>query len=61
VARAFADGVHFGTGLAVKDLELAARTAELPAVQAALEHFRRAARQAPADIADAVPVIRTAA
>jgi 3-hydroxyisobutyrate dehydrogenase len=61
VARAFADGVHFGTGLAVKDLELAVRTVRLPAVEAVLEHFRRAAEQTPADIAQAVPGIRNAA
>lgn len=60
VARAFADGVHFGTELAVKDLELAVGTVELPAVEAVLEHFRLAAEQTPADIAQAVTTIRTA-
>lgn len=42
VARAFADGVHFDTALAVKDLELAARTTRLPTVEAALAQYRDA-------------------
>lgn len=63
VGRAFAEGVHFGTGLAVKDLALATGAAHLPAVQAVAEHFRAAAADpvlAGADIARAVPRIATA-
>ncbi|GAB2842097.1 hypothetical protein GCM10027074_05690 [Streptomyces deserti] len=63
VARAFAEGAHFGTALAVKDLDLATRAARLPALEAALEHYRRAAADpavAHADIARAAAVIRTA-
>ncbi|POX53770.1 6-phosphogluconate dehydrogenase [Streptomyces sp. Ru71] len=61
VARAFAEGVHFATDLAVKDLELATGAAALPVVQAVSDHFRRAAAEDPgADIAHAVPRIRTA-
>ncbi|WP_406837129.1 NAD(P)-dependent oxidoreductase [Streptomyces sp. AHU1] len=61
VGRAFAEGVHFGTALAVKDLALATEPARLPAVEAALEHFRRAAEDPAAadeDIARAVTRIR---
>ncbi|MFK0105398.1 NAD(P)-dependent oxidoreductase [Streptomyces sp. NPDC091217] len=62
VARAFAEGVHFGTALAAKDLELATKTAELPALEAALEHYRRAAADPAlthADISLAAARIRT--
>lgn len=61
VGRAFAEGVHFGTSLAVKDVALATRTAELPAMEAVLEHYKRAAADpavADADIAQAVERIR---
>jgi 3-hydroxyisobutyrate dehydrogenase len=57
VGRAFAEGVHFGTALAVKDLALATEPARLPAMEAALERFRRAAGDpsvADEDIARAV-------
>ncbi|CCK30337.1 hypothetical protein BN159_5958 [Streptomyces davaonensis JCM 4913] len=58
VARAFAEGVHFGTGLAAKDLALATATAQLPALEAVLTHFRTA--DVPdADISAAVTRIRT--
>ncbi|MEV0981767.1 NAD(P)-binding domain-containing protein [Streptomyces sp. NPDC049915] len=63
VARAFAEGVHFGTDLAVKDLRIATQAAELPAVRALLEQFRRAAADpalAGADIARAVTRLSTA-
>jgi 3-hydroxyisobutyrate dehydrogenase len=64
VARAFAEGVHFGTGLAVKDLDLAVRAAELPVVAAVLERLRRAAEADPAlagaDLAQAAAHLRTA-
>ncbi|MFI9149388.1 NAD(P)-dependent oxidoreductase [Streptomyces sp. NPDC053367] len=64
VARAFAEGVHFGTGLAVKDLGLAVKAAELPVVEAVLERLRRAAEADPAlagaDIAQAAARLRTA-
>ncbi|MGW2785233.1 hypothetical protein ACWC3X_28960 [Streptomyces populi] len=57
MGRAFAEGVHFGTALAVKDLALATEPARLPAMEAALERFRRAAGDpsvADEDIARAV-------
>ncbi|WP_030931782.1 NAD(P)-dependent oxidoreductase [Streptomyces sp. NRRL S-646] len=62
VARAFAQGVHFGTALAVKDLALATKAAELPAMEAALDHYRRAAADpalANADLSRAAARIRT--
>lgn len=43
VARAFADGVHFGSDLAVKDVTLATGSAELPMMEAALAHYEAAA------------------
>ncbi|WP_306453548.1 NAD(P)-dependent oxidoreductase [Streptomyces sp. Tue6028] len=64
VARAFADGVHFGTSLAVKDVGLAVEAARLPALEAVLEHYRSAAADpavARADVARAVTHIRTSA
>lgn len=60
-ARAFAEGVHFDTSLAVKDAGLAAKEARLPLMEATLEHFGRAAADpdiARADIAEAVTHIR---
>lgn len=57
VARAFAEGVHFDTALAVKDLELAGRTTELPVVEAVSARLRQAAADpdlARADIARAI-------
>ncbi|MFJ8080936.1 NAD(P)-dependent oxidoreductase [Streptomyces sp. NPDC096205] len=64
VARAFAEGVHFGTGLAVKDLDLAVKAAELPVVTAVLERLRSAAEADPAltgvDIAEAAAHLRSA-
>lgn len=63
VGRAFAEGVHFDTTLAVKDVELAVRAAELPALEAVLAHYRRAAEDpgvAHADIARAAGHIRNA-
>lgn len=59
VARAFAEGVHFDATLAVKDLDLATKTAQLPAIEAASEHYRRVARPGE-DIAEAAARIRTA-
>ncbi|WP_051852885.1 NAD(P)-dependent oxidoreductase [Streptomyces aureocirculatus] len=64
VARAFANGVHFGNDLAVKDVALATDTTRLPALEAVLAHFRAAAADqdlAHEDIARAVPHIRTRA
>ncbi|MEV5876043.1 NAD(P)-dependent oxidoreductase [Streptomyces sp. NPDC052101] len=64
VARAFADGVHFTTDLAVKDLRIAAGAAELPVTAAVLEHFRQAAEDpelAGADISRAATRIIHAA
>lgn len=58
VARAFAEGVHFDATLAVKDLDLAARTTRLPAIEAALAHYRRVAAPGE-DIAAAAARIRT--
>lgn len=58
VARAFADGVHFGTQLAVKDLALAASASQLPALDAVLEHYRKAGVP-DADISSAAARIRT--
>ncbi|MFD9332304.1 NAD(P)-dependent oxidoreductase [Streptomyces sp. NPDC060065] len=61
VGRAFAEGVHFDTALAVKDADLATKAARLPVMEAVLEQFRRAAAD-PAvvheDIAKAVAHIR---
>lgn len=57
-ARAFAEGVHFDATLAVKDLDLATRTAQLPVTEAALEHYRRVAAPGE-DIAAAAARIRT--
>jgi 3-hydroxyisobutyrate dehydrogenase-like beta-hydroxyacid dehydrogenase len=64
VGRAFADEVHFETALAVKDMALATRTAQLPAMEAALEHYRCAAADpdvAHEDITKAVTHIRRSA
>ncbi|MFE2986268.1 NAD(P)-dependent oxidoreductase [Streptomyces sp. NPDC059262] len=61
VARAFAQGVHFGSDLAVKDIALATETTELPAMEAVLGHFKEAAADpslAHEDIARAVTRIR---
>jgi 3-hydroxyisobutyrate dehydrogenase-like beta-hydroxyacid dehydrogenase len=58
VARAFAEGVHFDATLAVKDLTLATKTTRLPAIEAALEHYRRAARPGE-DISATAARIRT--
>ncbi|MER7178531.1 NAD(P)-dependent oxidoreductase, partial [Streptomyces hyaluromycini] len=61
-ARTFADGVHFGTALAMKDLVLATKTTELPALEAVLADYRRAADDpalAQADISRAAARIRT--
>ncbi|MFD3562283.1 NAD(P)-dependent oxidoreductase [Streptomyces sp. NPDC058686] len=61
VARAFAQGVHFGSDLAVKDIALATGTTELPAMEAVLGHFKEAAADpalAHEDIARAVTRIR---
>ncbi|MFF1733921.1 NAD(P)-dependent oxidoreductase [Streptomyces sp. NPDC058247] len=61
VARAFAQGVHFGSDLAVKDIALATGTTELPAMEAVLGHFKEAAADpalAHEDIARAVARIR---
>ncbi|ATL27493.1 NAD(P)-dependent oxidoreductase [Streptomyces formicae] len=61
VARAFADGVHFGSDLAVKDVALATDSAELPMMEAALAHYEAAAAipsLAHEDVARAVPHIR---
>ncbi|MBC2901484.1 NAD(P)-dependent oxidoreductase [Streptomyces cupreus] len=57
VARAFAEGVHFGTGLAVKDIELATAAARLPAQEAVLEHYRKAGVP-DADLSEAAARIR---
>jgi 3-hydroxyisobutyrate dehydrogenase len=63
VARAFADDVHFDIALAVKDVELATEAGQLPAMEAVLEHFRRAAADpglAHADLSRAAAhIIRT--
>ncbi|MET7696560.1 NAD(P)-dependent oxidoreductase [Streptomyces sp. NPDC005485] len=61
VGRAFAEGVHFETALAAKDMDLATASARLPAMEAVSAHFRRAAddpETAHADIAHAVTRIR---
>jgi 3-hydroxyisobutyrate dehydrogenase len=61
VARAFAEGVHFGSDLAVKDIALATGTTELPAMEAVLGHFKEAAADPSLtheDIARAVTRIR---
>ncbi|MFE6359542.1 NAD(P)-dependent oxidoreductase [Streptomyces sp. NPDC057806] len=42
VARAFAEGVHFGTGLALKDVELATAATRLPVLEAVREQYRNA-------------------
>ncbi|GAA5058029.1 NAD(P)-binding domain-containing protein [Streptomyces similanensis] len=47
-ARAFAEDVHFATALAVKDLDLAARAAQLPVVRAVSDQYRQAAAHEPA-------------
>lgn len=63
VSRAFAEDVHFGTALAVKDLDLATEAAELPALEAASEHYRRAIAATPAlahaDLSATVTHLRT--
>ncbi|MEU5898325.1 NAD(P)-dependent oxidoreductase [Streptomyces venezuelae] len=62
VARAFATDVHFGSDLAVKDVSLATRTTQLPAMEAVLGYFRAAAADPDVvheDIARAVTYIRT--
>lgn len=64
VGRAFAEGVHFATALAAKDLALAVDRAPLPALEAASGHFRRAAEDpslAAEDITRAVTRIRRTA
>ncbi|MEU6661157.1 NAD(P)-dependent oxidoreductase [Streptomyces sp. NPDC046821] len=61
VARAFAQDVHFGSDLAVKDIALATQTTELPAMEAMLAHFKAVAADpalAHEDIARAVTRIR---
>lgn len=61
VGRAFAEDVHFATELAAKDVALATAVAELPVMEAVLEHFKRAAADpaiAEADIVKAVDHIR---
>ncbi|MFE5026718.1 NAD(P)-dependent oxidoreductase [Streptomyces sp. NPDC056656] len=61
VARAFAQGVHFGSDLAVKDIALATETTELPVMEAVLGHFKQAAADPSLvheDIARAVTRIR---
>lgn len=61
VARAFAEGVHFGSDLAVKDITLATESARLPAMEAVLGHFAAAAADPDVvheDIARAVTHIR---
>ncbi|MFI2639978.1 NAD(P)-dependent oxidoreductase [Streptomyces sp. NPDC018610] len=47
VARARAEGAHFATALAVKDLDLATGTAELPVVRAVSDQYRKAAAEEP--------------
>jgi 3-hydroxyisobutyrate dehydrogenase len=64
VGRAFAEDVHFATALAAKDVALATKVAELPVLDAVLDHFKRAAADpavADADIAKAVEHIRRSA
>ncbi|MFI1676640.1 NAD(P)-dependent oxidoreductase [Streptomyces sp. NPDC020607] len=61
VARAFATDVHFGSDLAVKDVSLATRTTQLPAMEAVLRHFQAAAADPDVvheDVARAVTHIR---
>ncbi|AWT43043.1 MULTISPECIES: NAD(P)-dependent oxidoreductase [Streptomyces] len=61
-ARAFAEGVHFETALAAKDLGIAVEVTELPVAEAVLAHLRHAAQDpalARADIAQAAARIRT--
>jgi 3-hydroxyisobutyrate dehydrogenase-like beta-hydroxyacid dehydrogenase len=58
VARAYAEDVHFDATLAVKDLDLAAKMARLPVIEAALEHYRRVA-QPGEDLSAAAARIRT--
>ncbi|MFE7958333.1 NAD(P)-dependent oxidoreductase [Streptomyces sp. NPDC057413] len=63
VARAFAEGAHFATALAVKDLALATAVTPLPAARAVAGQLRAAAADpalAGADLARAVLRIRTA-
>ncbi|WP_405653479.1 NAD(P)-dependent oxidoreductase [Streptomyces sp. RK9] len=63
VARAFATDVHFGNGLAAKDVALATSTTWLPAMEAVLGHYEAAAADpdvADEDIAAAVTRIRRA-
>ncbi|WP_405643698.1 NAD(P)-dependent oxidoreductase [Streptomyces sp. NBC_00019] len=59
VARAHAEGVHFDVTLAVKDLDLATKTAQLPVSEAASELYRRVAEPGE-DISRAAARIRTA-
>ncbi|WP_369213605.1 NAD(P)-dependent oxidoreductase [Streptomyces flavofungini] len=62
VARAFAEGVHFGSDLAVKDIALATEAARLPAMEAVRGHFEAAAADPDVvheDISRAVTHIRT--
>ncbi|KKD06946.1 NAD(P)-dependent oxidoreductase [Streptomyces sp. WM6386] len=59
VVRAHAEGVHFDATLAVKDLDLATKTARLPVIEAASEHYRRVAEPGE-DISRAAARIRTA-
>ncbi|MFI2199834.1 NAD(P)-dependent oxidoreductase [Streptomyces sp. NPDC020192] len=61
VGRAFAEGVHFATDLAVKDLRIAVDATQLPVTEVVLTHFRQAAEDpalSRADIAQAVTRIR---
>ncbi|MFD9910448.1 NAD(P)-dependent oxidoreductase [Streptomyces sp. NPDC059063] len=63
VARAFADGAHFGNDLAAKDMALAVQAAALPATAAVAAHFKAAAADpgtAHEDVSRAVPRIRAA-
>jgi 3-hydroxyisobutyrate dehydrogenase len=64
VRRAFAEGVHFDTSLAVKDADLATRSARLPVMEAVREQYRSAAADpdvAHEDIAKAAAHIRRSA
>jgi 3-hydroxyisobutyrate dehydrogenase len=62
VGRAFATDVHFGSDLAVKDVTLATDSAQLPAMEAVLAHYKAAAADPDVvheDIARAVAHIRS--
>ncbi|WP_415950540.1 NAD(P)-dependent oxidoreductase [Streptomyces sp. KLOTTS4A1] len=58
VPRAFAEGVHFATGLAVKDIELATAVTRLPAMEVIRGHYAAHPDLAQEDIAAAVARIR---